>query len=112
MEKLAAECRLWGRNGRLKPGGIPESQRSAVSLDLLLVDFKDLIQREKCQLHGEDPETQSASLRNAFPYRLWAHSWAASNFFRRAEGFAGATNSCLPSVLTSSGVSGSILRRS
>src|SRR5579864_7357406 len=56
--------------------------------------------------------THSASFRNAFPYRLWADSWAASNFFLRAAGFAGATISCFPSVLTSRGVSGSILRRS
>src|ERR1700730_10286447 len=36
------------------------------------------------------PQTHSASFRKVFPYRLCAHSWASSNFFRRLEGFAGA----------------------
>jgi hypothetical protein len=51
------------------------------------------------------PQPQLASFWNDFPYRLCAHSWAAPNFFRRAEAVAGAMISCLPSVLTSSGVS-------
>lgn len=57
-------------------------------------------------------ESHSASFWKVFPYRWCAHSWAASNFFRRAEGFARETINRLPSVLTSSGVSGSILRSS
>src|SRR5258708_6511151 len=51
-----------------------------------------------------------ASFRTAVPYRLCARPCATSNFFRRAEGFVGAAISCLPSVLTAGGVSGSILR--
>src|ERR1039457_744528 len=58
------------------------------------------------------PGIHSASLRNAFPYRLCADSCAALNFFRRLDGLAGAMISCLPSVLTSSGVSESILSSS
>jgi len=34
---------------------------------------------------------------SALPYRRCTNSWAASNFLRRAEGVAGATNNCLPS---------------
>ena len=55
---------------------------------------------------------RGASAGNAFPYRLCAQSCAASKLFRRGESLAGVTINCLPSVLTSRGVSGSILSRS
>jgi hypothetical protein len=52
----------------------------------------------------------SASFLNAFPWRLCASSCVVSNFFRRADASAEAMIRRLPSVLTSSGVSGSILQ--
>ncbi len=45
MQKFAAECRLGRGYGRFKSGGIAESLRSTISLDLLLVDLQNLIQR-------------------------------------------------------------------
>src|SRR5689334_14001278 len=76
------------------------------------MNLQDLIERQKERIHQSSVKNYSASFRNAFPYRLCAHSWAASNFRLRLDGLAGVTINFLPSVLTSSGVSGSIFNNS
>lgn len=112
VQEFVAECRLGRGYGRFKSGSVAipgdPPYRSICCSWISGTSSRDRnTDSMKCV-----PVTHSASFRNALPYRLCAHSWAASNFFRRADGLAGATISCLPSVLTSSGVSGSILRRS
>ena len=92
VQELAAECRLRSGYSGLKSSRIPEPRGSPVPVNLNWFHYW-------------------ASFWNAFPYRSCANACAASNFFRRAE-FAGSTISRLPSVLTRSGVSGSILSSS
>jgi hypothetical protein len=47
VQKLAAECGLGRGYGGFKSSSVTESRRAAVSLDLLLVDFQNLIQRQE-----------------------------------------------------------------
>src|SRR5258708_38932752 len=51
VKEFAAKCRLWHSYGRFKSSSIPESLRSAVSLDLLLVNLQNFIQRQEHRLH-------------------------------------------------------------
>ena len=55
MQEFAAECRLGSGYGRFESSSVPESRRSAVSLDLLLVDLQNLIQRQEYRLYEVCP---------------------------------------------------------
>src|SRR5581483_1508107 len=75
------------------------------------MDLQHLIQGEEDRFHFSAPDYSARRL-NARPYRWCAAVCAFSNFLRRSEGFAAATISRAPSVVTSRGDSGSILSRS
>jgi hypothetical protein len=51
VQEFAAERGLGRGYGRFKSGSVAESRRSAVSLDLLLVNLQNLIQRQKHRFH-------------------------------------------------------------
>ncbi len=51
MQEFAAEGRLRSVYGRFKPGRIAYTSRPAISLDLLLVDLQNFIQRQKYRFH-------------------------------------------------------------
>jgi hypothetical protein len=51
VQEFTAEGRLGRGYGRFKSGSVAESRRSAVSLDLLLVNLQNLIQRQKHRFH-------------------------------------------------------------
>src|SRR6266446_6104658 len=59
---IPAECRLRSCCCRFKSGGVAKARRSAVSLDLLRMDFQDFIKRQKRRLHKGGPTTSIGQL--------------------------------------------------
>ena len=62
---FAAECHLGRGDGRLQSGDIADSMRTAISVDLLLVNLQNLIQREEQRLYQVG--SHSASFLKAVP---------------------------------------------
>ena len=70
VQKFAAECGLGRGYGGFKSSSVAESRRPAVSLDLLLVDLQDLIQRQKHRFHKVRPGNSLGQLPERFSVSL------------------------------------------